>query len=174
MKLCPIYHLCRVVSQGRAKERVWVNNWYIGDGCLNNFLFHFMKKIVKEKKKKKIVAMNRPLGYRSIRSTRLLESINRNDRAIKFGPTRSSQLALEPTSETRSKFVNWFDICWNESLWIVSGSKRDTLIKERRRRRRRDVSSFVKTRNDFESLMFSWQKSLNGDLNIFRDLQFFS
>lgn len=55
--------------------------------------------------------MNRPLGYRSIRSTRLLESINRNDRAIKFGPTRSSQLALEPTSETRSKFVNWFDIC---------------------------------------------------------------
>lgn len=53
MKLCPIYHLCRVVSQGRAKERVWVNNWYIGDGCLNNFLFHFMKKIVKEKKKKK-------------------------------------------------------------------------------------------------------------------------
>lgn len=87
LRTCPIYHLCRVVSQGRAKERVWVNNWYIGDGCLNNFLFHFMKKIVK---KKRDVAMNRPVSI-----GRLLESINRNDRAIKFGPTRSPQLALE-------------------------------------------------------------------------------
>lgn len=69
--------------------------------------------------------MNRP-KYRSNRSeTRLLESINRNDRAIKFGPT--PQLALEPTTETRSKFsklVTYTYIYWD-------GLKRDTLIKEK-------------------------------------------
>ena len=62
--------------------------------------------------------MNRP-KYRSNRTeTRLLESINRNDRAIKFGPT--PQLALEPTTETRSKFsklVTYIYI-YIETVWI--------------------------------------------------------
>lgn len=69
--------------------------------------------------------MNRP-KYRS--ETRLLESINRNDRAIKFGPT--PQLALEPTTETRSKFSKLVTYIY---IYILRqcGLKRDTLIKEK-------------------------------------------